>query len=93
MFGQIKFEEFEGLTKMPQEAASAWSAFEGAGIVGASYKPILYVGLQEVKGTNYIFIAEQTLMTADQDKHLVTVKINNFEGEYSIGIDSFKVIF
>lgn len=93
MFGQIKFEEFKALEKMPQQAASAWSAFETAGLVGASYKPILYVGQQEVKGTNYVFIAEQTLMTAGQDKHLVTIKVNEFEGEYSIGIDSFKVIF
>lgn len=42
MLGAIEFENFEGLTltSMPQEAASAWSAAEG--LVGASFKPLLY---------------------------------------------------
>ena len=92
MFGQIKFENFEGLTSMPQEAASAWAAFEGVGLVGASYKPLLYVGQQEVKGTNYVFIAEQTLTDAMQTKKLVTLKINEFEGEYSLPMSPFKKI-
>ena len=63
MLGKIAFEEFEGLTSMPQRAASAWSAMESGGLVGASYKPLLYVGTQLVKGVNHWFIAEQTLIT------------------------------
>ena len=42
MFGQIELAKFEGLTKMPQKAASAWATLEG--LVGASYKPLLYLG-------------------------------------------------
>ena len=62
MFGQIELAKFEGLTKMPQEAAGAWSAAEG--LVGASFKPLVYVGKQVVRGVNHVFIAEQTLKTA-----------------------------
>ncbi len=82
--GGIKFEEFKGLTSMPQKAASAWSGFEQKGLVGAGYKPLLYVGEQLVKGTNYHFIAEQTLVTREPEKHVVTIAINEFNGEYSI---------
>ena len=56
MFGKIELEEFAGLTSMPQKAASAWS---GAidGLVGASYKPLLYLGKQVVKGVDHFFVA------------------------------------
>lgn len=84
--GGIKFEEFKGLTKMPQKAASAWSAFESLGIVGAGYKPLLYVGEQVVKGIDYWFIAEQTLMTRNAERHIVKLAINEFEGKYSVVI-------
>lgn len=57
MLGAIQFENFEGLTKMPQKAASAWGAVNN-GLAGASYKPLLFVGTQVAKGTNYWFIAE-----------------------------------
>ena len=40
MLGAIKFEEFEGLTKMPQKAASAWSAVDN-GLVGASIEVLI----------------------------------------------------
>ena len=83
MFGQIIFENFEGLIKMPQKAASAWSAIEG-GLVGASYKPLVYVGSQQVKGVNHWFIAEQTLMTATPEKKIVTLAINEFNGIYAV---------
>ena len=84
MFGEIQFAKIEGLTKMPQKAASAWSAFESSGFVGAGYKPIHYVGEQPVKGTNHWFIAEQTLMTATPEKKIVTIAINEFNGAYAV---------
>lgn len=90
MFGKIEFEEFEGLTKMPQKAASAWSAVDG--IVGASYKPLLYIGEQVARGTNYWFICEQTLVTATPAKHIVTLAINEFNGTYMIVPGSIEVI-
>ena len=58
MFGKIDFADFEGITNMPQEVASACSALETAGLCGASYKPLLFVGTQVTKGVNYWFIAE-----------------------------------
>lgn len=90
MLGKIEFENFEGLTKMPQKAASAWSAV--GGIVGASYKPLVYVGTQQVKGVNHWFIAEQTLVTNPPVKHIVTIAINEFNGVYAIVPQSIEVI-
>ena len=84
MFGKIEFENFEGLTTMPQKAATAWSAFEASGMCGASYKPIAYVGKQQVKGANHWFIAEQTLSTAIPEKHIVTLAINEFNGMFAV---------
>ena len=83
MFGEIEFEKFEGLTHMPQKAASAWAAVD-TGLVGASYKPLLYVGSQPVKGVNHWFIAEQTLITATPETKIVTIAVNEFNGAYCI---------
>ena len=83
MFGQIQLENFIGLTSMPQKAASAWSgAFDG--LVGASYKPLLYYGKQLVHGVNYYFIAEQTLITNPPIRRIVKLVINELNGEYKL---------
>ncbi len=103
MLGGIQLEEFKGLTSMPQKAASAWVAIEG-GIVGAGYKPLLYVGSQVVKGINHWFIAEQTLILAQPERHIVKIAVNEFnqktEGKdsefetlYKIVPHSIEVIF
>ena len=76
MFGKIEFEEFKGLTEMPQKAASAWGAVDG--IVGASYKPLLFIGEQVARGTT--------------TKHIVTIAINEFGGIYTIVPSSIEVI-
>ena len=81
ILGEIEFEPFEGLTKMPQGFASAWSKAEET--TGASYKPLMCVGKQIAKGTNYWFIAEQTLILATPEKHIVTIAINEFGGNYT----------
>lgn len=81
ILGEIEFEPFEGLTKMPQGFASAWSKAEET--TGASYKPLMCVGKQIAKGTNYWFIAEQTLILATPEKHIVTIAINEFSGNYT----------
>ena len=75
MFGKLNLEEFTGLTSMPQRAASAWSGFESAGLVGAT---------QPVKGVNYYFIAEQTLTTHPIIRRVVKLVINEFEGKYDL---------
>lgn len=79
MFGKINYADFTPLTSMPQEAATAW--YGGVkGLVGAEYRPLLYLGNQVVKGINYFFIAEQTLTTNPPIKRVVKVVINSFQG-------------
>lgn len=87
-FGGIDIIEQKGMTQMPQKAASAWTdAIEGK-LVGATYKPLIYVGTQVVKGVNHVFIAEQTLIVSTPERHIVLVTINEFDGKFSIvGID------
>ena len=83
MFGTIQLENFVGLTTMPQRAASAWSgAIEG--LVGASYKPLIFYGTQLVNGVNYYFVAEQTLITNPPVRRLVKLVIHEKDGEYKL---------
>lgn len=94
MLGQIELVDFNGLdmTKMPQRVASAWSVVND-GMTGASYKPLLYGGEQVVRGINHWFIAEQTLVTATSERHLVKLAVNEFNGEYSLVNKSIERIF
>lgn len=89
--GAIQLENFTGLTSMPQKAVSAWSAVEN--LVGATYKPLLYVGKQLVRGTNHCFIAEQTLVTANPTRRIVKLKINEFNGVFEVVAQSIEDIF
>lgn len=82
-FGTVEVIEQQEMTKMPQEAASAWHGVDNP-IIGASYKPIAYVGGQPVKGVNHIFIAQQTLILAVPERHIALVTINEFDGNYNI---------
>ncbi len=84
MLGKINLNVITDLTKLPQKQASAMATIENPELVGASYKPIMYIGDQIVRGINYWFIVEQTLTTRDFDKHLVLVAVNEFEGEFEI---------
>jgi len=90
MFGKIQLEEFKGITTMPQNAASAFSAIEG--LVGATYKPLLYLGKQIVKGTNYYFVAEQTIVTSPLIRRVVKLAINEFDGKYELVPESVEDI-
>lgn len=90
MFGAIELEKFDGITKMPQDYASAWTAVEG--LVGASYKPLLCLGKQVVKGTDYFFIAEQTFMTYPVRRRVIKLTIHGFNGEYELIDESIEEI-
>ena len=70
--------------KLPQKAASVFtSATEG--LTGATYTPLLFVGTQLVNGTNYCFIALQTLILATPRKRLVKMIVNeSSSGKVSI---------
>lgn len=81
MFGRVELAPFEAC-KLPQEAASAWSAVEG--IVGAGYVPLRYLGKQVAKGTDYFFVAGQTLMTNPPLRRVVYIMINQLDGEYDL---------
>lgn len=82
-FGTVEIIDQKELTEMPQEAASAWCAVMDD-ILGAAYKPLLYVGGQPVKGVNHVFIAQQTLILAKPERHIVLVTINEFDGHYNV---------
>lgn len=90
--GAIKFEDFKGLTSMPQKAATAWAAAT-EGLLGVGYVPLVFVGTQPVRGVNYWFIALKTLVTAEPKKEIVKMAINEFQGEYAIVKDKTEVIF
>lgn len=90
--GAIKFEDFKGLTSMPQKAATAWAAAT-EGLLGVGYVPLVFVGTQPVRGVNYWFIALKTLVTAEPKKEIVKMAINEFQGEYAIVENKTEVIF
>ena len=90
MFGAIEFEEFAGLKKMPQKAATAWDAVEK--LVGAKYLPLLYLGKQLVNGVNHYFIAEQTMMTASPEINIVLLCVNESGGKFVVIPHSIRKI-
>ena len=86
--GAIEFNIITDLTKPPQKVASAASAIETAELTGASYKPIMYVGTQIVRGVNYWFICEQTIITAHPKKKIVKLAVNEFQGEFKLVLNA-----
>ena len=62
------------MTEFPQDGATAWYAI--GEYTGLSYKPLMYLGGQPVRGVNCIFIAQQTLVLARPERHIVLVTIN-----------------
>lgn len=90
LFGAFELENFEGLKNMPQGATSAWSAVEN--LVGCGYKPLLYVGKQVARGTDYLFVAEQTVVTNPPVRRVISMIINEFQGKYDLVEESIQVI-
>lgn len=82
--GTIEFNILTDMTKLPQKVASAAAAVEYTELVGASYKPLVYVGKQPTRGTNYWFIAEETLVTHPPQKKIVTLAVNEFQGAFAL---------
>ena len=89
-FGQVELNNFEAC-KLPQEAASAWSATMNE-IVGIQYRALLYCGEQIVKGVNHWFIAEMEMVLATPQRHIVLLCINEFDGDYKLVKESIEVI-
>lgn len=95
MFGTIKVAEQPELKKPPQKAASAIPILkeELKSLTGATYKIIGYVGEQPVKGTNHIFLLEQLISTAKEERHIVEVSVNEFQGKFSFNRQSFRQVY
>lgn len=55
-----------------------------AGWTGCSIKPILELGTQIVKGTNYVFISECRGVYPDAEPYLARVTINHFQDNWTI---------
>ena len=92
MTGAIEFTNFTGIDKPTQKVASAASAIETAGLMGASYKPILFIGTQIAGGVNYWFFAEQTLVTNPPKKRIVKMAVNEFQGKFEVVKNTIKVV-
>lgn len=79
LLGGWKVAGFNGVKcNFEQGAASAWAAFDGSGFVGASYRPLLFCASQVVNGVNWGFIAEQTMIFAEPERHVVKLVINEY---------------
>lgn len=88
LLGGLEVNIITDLSKLPQPIASAASALENTEIVGVGYKPLIYLGKHIVKGVNYCFIAEQTLITREPIKHIVIIEVNEFNGEYKTDLSN-----
>ena len=64
--------------QLPQALASAVNRlFDGEGkLLGATYKPIWYIGSQQVNGKNHLLICEQSNSSKNASKRIVGVVIN-----------------
>lgn len=57
-------------------------------LIGVSYKAMLYVGAQLVKGMDYHFICETEMVRPGSEPYLTRVILNEYEGKITIaGID------
>lgn len=93
MFGQINLAQFTEC-RLPQKAQSAFDAVFG-GLVGVSYKPVLYKGEQEVHGKNYYIFVEQTTLGNPQARQLFQVCINesrNKDGQVEYTLENKEEI-
>jgi len=84
--GNIQLASFQPMTSAPQEAASAISALST--LVGATIKPVLYVGEQLVDGVNYWFIGEESMVTLGGERRLILFAINHCDDEYELVAES-----
>ena len=74
MLGGLNIDEIKGVN-LPQKVASAFTSVTGE-LVGADYQPVLYVGSQNVNGTNYCLFAIQRIVIPNSEKRLVKMIIN-----------------
>ena len=92
MFGQIQLENFKPLTAMPQKFATAWDATFGGEMTGANFNPLLCLGSQVVNGTNFYFLAEETIICRNPIRRVVRLTIHQDGNEYKLLDDSIVEI-
>lgn len=65
-------------SQMPPEAVTAFAQVEKS-LVGVSYRPVLYIGQQVVKGMNYYIACEAKGIYPDAEPYPVIMCINVFQ--------------
>ena len=61
------------------------------GLAGVSYKPVMYVGSQVVKGMNYYIVAEARLIYPNSEPYAAMICLNEFQGNVGlVGIETLK---
>jgi hypothetical protein len=63
------------VTSLPQDLASALTSLN-AGLLGATYVPLRYIGTQVVNGVNHYLLAKDIRATKDKDTSIVIMVIN-----------------
>ena len=95
-FGNIQLLEFEECIDYPQGFASASAVVnvneDGEPLIGCKYKLLMPLGVQPVHGNNYYFLAEQTIMSNPVVRRLVTLAVNEQNGNYKLVKNSVKVV-
>jgi len=95
-FGNIQLLEFEECTDYPQGFASASAVVnvneDGEPLIGCKYKLLMPLAVQPAHGNNYYFLAEQTIMSNPAVRRLVTLAVNEQNGNYKLVKNSVKVV-
>ena len=65
------------------EVQAAFSTVE-KGLVGVSYKPVMYIGSQVVRGVNHFIVCEAKTIYPGAQPYAVVLCVNIFEGKTSL---------
>ena len=69
--------------ELAPEVQAAFSTVE-KGLVGVSYKPVMYIGSQVVRGVNHFIVCEAKTIYPGAQPYAVVLCVNIFEGKTSL---------
>ena len=69
--------------ELQPEVQAAFSTVE-KGLVGVSYKPVMYIGSQVVRGVNHFIVCEAKTIYPGAQPYAVVLCVNIFEGKTSL---------
>lgn len=69
--------------ELSPEVQAAFSTVE-KGLVGVSYKPVMYIGSQVVRGVNHFIVCEAKTIYPGAQPYAVVLCVNIFEGKTSL---------